>query len=117
MKENRNNQVNAQQEVNLKLFFRKIYENKILFLASIGFFVILALVYIALSTPIYEISTSILIDSKGKNRILGDSEYVEGGVSLIEMEKNLYNEIGIIKSFSLVKQTVEDLNFDVSYFT
>ncbi|MGS0525510.1 GumC family protein [Zobellia nedashkovskayae] len=117
MKENRNNQVNAQQEVNLKLFFRKIYENKILFLASIGFFVMLALVYIALSTPIYEISTSILIDSKGKNRILGDSEYVEGGVSLIEMEKNLYNEIGIIKSFSLIKQTVKDLNFDVSYYT
>ncbi|MDB2606209.1 AAA family ATPase [Zobellia sp.] len=117
MKENRNNQVNAQQEINLKLFFRKIYENKMLFLTSIGFFVILALIYIALSTPIYEISTSILIDSKGKNRILGDSEYVEGGVSLIEMEKNLYNEIGIIKSFSLIKQTVEDLNFDVSYYT
>ena len=117
MKENRNNQVNAQQEINLKLFFKKVYDNRMLFLTSIGFFVILALIYIALSTPIYEVSTSILIDSKGKNRILGDSEYVEGGVSLIEMEKNLYNEIGIIKSFSLIKQTVEDLNFDVSYYT
>ncbi|WKX78163.1 polysaccharide biosynthesis tyrosine autokinase [Zobellia laminariae] len=33
------------------------------------------------------------------------------------MEKNLYNEIGILKSFSLIRQTIEDLNFDVSYHT
>ncbi|MUH35447.1 hypothetical protein D9O36_06315 [Zobellia amurskyensis] len=117
MKEKKNNQVNAQQEINLKLFFRKIYKNKMFFMASIGLFVLLALIYIATATSIYEVSTSVLIDSKGRNRVLGDSEYVEGGVSLIEMEKNLYNEIGILKSFSLIRQTIEDLNFDVSYHT
>ncbi|WP_289063684.1 polysaccharide biosynthesis tyrosine autokinase [uncultured Zobellia sp.] len=117
MKEKKNNQVNPQQEINLKLFFRKIYKNKMFFMASIGLFVLLALIYIASATPIYEVSTSILIDSKGRNRVLGDSEYVEGGVSLIEMEKNLYNEIGILKSFSLIRQTIEDLNFDISYHT
>ncbi|WP_276168413.1 polysaccharide biosynthesis tyrosine autokinase [Zobellia alginiliquefaciens] len=117
MKEKKNNQVNAQQEINLKLFFRKIYKNKMFFMASIGLFVLLALIYIAVATPIYEVSTSVLIDSKGRNRVLGDSEYVEGGVSLIEMEKNLYNEIGILKSFSLIRQTIEDLSFDVSYYT
>ncbi|MBU2974670.1 GumC family protein [Zobellia sp. B3R18] len=117
MKEKKNNQVNPQQEINLKLFFRKIYKNKMFFMASIGLFVLLALIYIASATSIYEVSTSILIDSKGRNRVLGDSEYVEGGVSLIEMEKNLYNEIGILKSFSLIRQTIEDLNFDISYHT
>ncbi|MBT9186742.1 GumC family protein [Zobellia russellii] len=117
MKEKKNNQVNPQQEINLKLFFRKIYKNKMFFMASIGLFVLLALIYIASATSIYEVSTSVLIDSKGRNRVLGDSEYVEGGVSLIEMEKNLYNEIGILKSFSLIRQTIEDLNFDISYHT
>ncbi|WP_123772330.1 GumC family protein [Zobellia sp. OII3] len=117
MKEKKNNQVNPQQEINLKLFFRKIYKNKMFFMSSIGFFLLLALVYIAAATPIYEVSSSVLIDSKGRNRVLGDSKYVDGGVSLIEMEKNLYNEIGILKSFSLIRQTIEDLNFDVSYHT
>ncbi|MGP1991498.1 GumC family protein [Zobellia laminariae] len=117
MKENKNNQVKPQEEINLKLFFRKIYKNKMFFIASIGLFVLLALVYIASATKIYEVSTSVLIDSKGTNRVLGDSKYVDGGVSLIEMEKNLYNEIGILKSFSLIRQTIEDLNFDVSYHT
>ncbi|CAM3399679.1 polysaccharide biosynthesis tyrosine autokinase [Zobellia roscoffensis] len=117
MKEKKNNQVNPEQEINLKLFFRKIYKNKMFFIASIGFCVLLALMYIATATSIYEVSTSVLIDSKGRNRVLGDSKYVEGGVSLIEMEKNLYNEIGILKSFSLIRQTIEDLNFDVTYHT
>ncbi|MDO6809963.1 AAA family ATPase [Zobellia galactanivorans] len=115
MKEKKNNGGNSQQEVDFKAFLLKIYKNKFFFLLSIGAFVFLALIYIAVSTPVYEASTSILIDSKGKNRVLGDSEYVEGGVSLIEVEKNLFNEIGIIKSFSLIKQTVKDLNFDVTY--
>ncbi len=87
-----------------------------MFILSICSAVAIAFIYIKLATPIYEASTSILIDSSGSNRVLGDSKYVEGGVSLIEMEKNLYNEIGIIKSFSIMRQTVEELGFDVSYY-
>lgn len=117
MMERKDNNVNSRQEVNLKLFLQKIYRYWALFVASILLFVALAVVYIFLATPKYEVSTSILIDSSGKNRMLGESKYIEGGVSLIEMEKNLYNEIGIIRSFSLIRQTVEDLGFDVSYFS
>jgi capsular exopolysaccharide synthesis family protein len=117
MKKIKNTQYNAQQEVNLKLFFRKIYKYKWFFILSIISFACLALIYIFWATPKYEVSTSILIDSSGSNRVLGDSKYVDGSIGLIEMEKNLYNEMSIIKSFSLLKQTTEDLNLDVSYFT
>ncbi len=106
---------NTKQEINLRSFYSKILKNKYLFLISIGSFLAIALVYIYLATPQYQVSSSLLIDSSGENRVLGDSDYVDGGISLIEMEKNLYNEIGIIESFSLVRQTVEDLNFDISY--
>ena len=117
MKKHKDFQINAHQDVNLKLFFEKVLMNKWLFIASILLCFVLAFVYIKLATPEYQTSTSILIDSSGSSRALGDSQYVQGGVSLIEMEKNLYNEIGIIKSFSLIRQTVEDLDFDVSYYT
>ncbi|MFK7811574.1 MAG: GumC family protein [Maribacter sp.] len=115
MKDIRDKNTTSGQEVNLKSFLRKVYKNKLLFLLSICFFVAGALAYIYLATPKYEVSTSILIDPSASNRVLGDSKYVDGGVSLIEMEKNLYNEIGIIKSFSLINQTLEDVGFDVSY--
>ena len=117
MKKSKNIQYNAQQEVNLKLFFRKIYQYKWYFILSILSFACLALIYIFWATPKYEVSTSILIDSSGSNRVLGDSKYVDGSIGLIEMEKNLYNEMSIIKSFSLLKETSEDLDFDVSYYT
>ena len=115
MKDKRDTNISHNQEVNLKLFFKKVYKYKIFFLLSIFSFLVLAILYIFVATQIYEASTSIIIDSSGRNRVLGESKYVDGGVSLIEMEKNLYNEIGIIKSFSLIRQTVEDLNFDVTY--
>ncbi|MFH6603638.1 GumC family protein [Maribacter algicola] len=106
---------NPRQEVNMKVFLQKMYKNIWLFVMSIGFFMLLAFVYIMLATPKYEVATSLLIDSSGSNRVLGDSKYVDGGVSLIEMEKNLYNEISIIQSYDLVKQTLDDLGFDVTY--
>jgi len=115
MKNRKNIPINPRQEVNLKLFFERVYRHRLLFLISIVASAVLALLYIKLATPKYEVSTSILIDPSGSNRVLGDSKYVDGGVGLIEMEKNLYNEIGIIKSFSLISQTVEDLDFDISY--
>lgn len=116
MKNKKETHNNVHQEVNLKIFLQKIYNNRWLFLVSIGSFVTLTLIYILLSTPKYEISTSILIDPSGSNRVLGESKYVDGGVGLIEMEKNLYNEIGIIKSYSLISQTIEDLGLDISYY-
>ena len=104
-------------EVNLKDLINKFWEYKFLFMLSIGASVAIAIVYIKLETPIYEVSSSILIDVSGKNRILGnESKYLDGGVNLMEVENNLFNEIGVLKSFSLVRQTVEDLNFNVSYY-
>ena len=116
MKNKKNIHAGSSQEINLKSFFKKVYNNKWFFIGSICGSVAIAFMYILLATPKYEVSTSILIDPSGSNRVLGDSKYVDGGVGLIEMEKNLYNEIGIIKSFSLISQTVRDLGFDISYY-
>ena len=110
-----NTSVSSRQEVNLKQLVNRIYEYKFFFIFSIAISLAVTFVYIKLAAPKYEVSTSLLIDPSGKNRALGESKYVEGSVSLIESEKNLYNELGIIKSFSLIRQTVEDLDFHISY--
>lgn len=109
--------INGGFEINLKSLFQKIKKNKLLFIASIVTCLIIGYLYILFSTPQYEAATSILIDSSGNNRELGKSKYVEDGVGLIEVEKNLYNEIGIIKSHALIQKTIENLNLDVSYHT
>ena len=115
MKTNKDLGISNQQEINIKSFLYKVYKNKKLYFLSIGAALALALLYITLATPQYEVSTSILIDPSGSNRVLSESETVDGGVGLIEVEKNLFNEIGIIKSFSLINQTVEKYGLDISY--
>ncbi|MFK7772870.1 MAG: GumC family protein [Saprospiraceae bacterium] len=109
---------NTNSEVNLKMLFRRIFKNKLLFAVSIFLCLAGAFAYLKTTTPTYLVQTSLLIDSNGKSRLLGSSsKYVDGGVGLIGMEKNLYNEMGIIKSYSLVNKTLKDLDFGVSYFT
>ncbi len=68
MKTKRDAHINPQQEVNLKLFLKKVYNNKWFFILSICSFVAIALAYILVATPKYEASTSILIDPSGNSR-------------------------------------------------
>lgn len=103
-------------EVDFKALLEKIFQYKFLFLASILLCLIIGFVYIKLAIPLYEVGTSLLIDPTGKSRQLGESRYVDGGVGLIEAEKNIFNEIGILKSYGLIKGTVKQLGFDVSYY-
>ncbi|MCB0597186.1 MAG: AAA family ATPase, partial [Phaeodactylibacter sp.] len=76
----------------------------------------IAYLYAKIVPPLYAVKTTLLIDSSGNSRKLGDSKYVEGGVGLIDMEKNLSNEMGILKSYSLLEKTVKDLDFQVAYY-
>lgn len=104
-------------EVNLRDLIKKIWQKKWLFLISIIFFCALAYAYIKQANSTYEVSTKLLIDPTGGSRMLSESKYVEGSVGLIDMHKNLFNEMNIIQSFDLIEKTVKDLNFEVSYFS
>lgn len=104
-------------EVNFKSLIDKVLRYKFWFLISIPICLGLAFVYVKLATPVYEVKTSLLIDPTGKSRQLGESQYIDGGVGALEAEKNIFNEIGIIRSYGLIEETVKELKFDVSYHT
>ncbi|MCF8245311.1 MAG: AAA family ATPase [Saprospiraceae bacterium] len=90
-------------------------ERKFLFVGSVAVCLALAFAYIKVATPIYEVQASLLIDPLGKSRMLGESKYVDGAVGQIATEKNLFNEIGILKSYSLIDKALNELDFQVSY--
>ncbi|MCB0688813.1 MAG: hypothetical protein KDC53_19885, partial [Saprospiraceae bacterium] len=113
------NQVDRQKtpELNLREFLKRVWKYKFLYLLSIVFFVALGIVYIKWVPPVYEVDTSLLIDTKSNSRTLGESQYVDGSVRLFETEKNLYNEMNILQSVELIRNTLEDLHYEVSYHT
>ena len=109
------NQVDRQKttEINLQEFLKKVWRYKFLYLLSVLLFAALGIVYIKWVPPVYEANTSILIDTKSNARVLGESQYVDGSVRLFETEKNLYNEMNILQSIELIRNTLEDLNYQV----
>lgn len=113
------NQVDRQKpsEINLRDFLTRVWRYKFLYLLSIIFFTALGIAYIKWVPPIYEVDTSLLIDTKSNTRAMGESQLVDGSVRLIETEKNLFNEMNILQSVDLIKSTLEDLNYQVSYHT
>jgi capsular exopolysaccharide synthesis family protein len=104
-------------EVSLNSLAKKIFRMKYLILASLITCLGLAYLYIKWAMPVYKVSTTYLVDTSGKSRSLGESQYMQGGVGMIETEKNIYNEMGILKSFGLIKGALEELDFGVSYYS
>ncbi len=104
-------------EVNLKSFIQRVFKYWYLFLLSLALCLTLAYLYTKWATPIYEVSTSLLIDDSGASRKMGESKYLDGAVGLIATEKNLFNEMGIIKSHALIQKTLEELGYNTTYHT
>ncbi len=102
-------------EINFKGLFNQVYRNKWWFALSLALCLLAGFILIKTTPSSYKVTSTILIDSEGKSRQLGESNYLGGEVGLIETEKNLYNEIGVIKSYSMIERALEDLDFQVSY--
>lgn len=85
------------------------------FVTSIVVCLGIAFLYLRYTTPVYNISASVIIkdDKKGGNS--GGMPALED-FGLISSSKNIDNEIEIIRSKSLIKDVVTELNLNISYW-
>jgi len=97
----------------IKKFLSKMMANWYLFVIS--FIVIMGLVVLfnIYSAPTYSATTTLLIRD--------DTKQTLGAESLIQnfsfkINSNIQNEIGILKSYSLTRRALKELDFDVSYY-
>ena len=84
------------------------------FVISLFFFSIIAFAYIRYTTPIYSVSSTILIRDDN-NTQLGAENILEG-MELFSGKTNINNEIVVLKSFSLINQVIDELGLGVSYY-
>lgn len=104
-------------EINIKAFLGRIWENKLYFLICVSACMAVAYLYTKYAPPTYEVATSLLMDVSASSRTIGTDQNSAEAIGTIDAEKNLVNEIGVIKSFNLIVETVDELGFDVSYHT
>ncbi len=95
----------------LKRFVLKLLSNWYWFVLSTG--IAYAVVYVINENivPAYNVYTTILVDESNRT-----TENLVGGLQLFGGRKNLHNEIMVLTSYSLSYLTLEELDFDVSYF-
>ena len=102
-------------EIDLRKLLDKVFKHKFIFLASILFCMGLAYVYIKITPKTYKARATVLVNPVEEKRV--QSKHIDGSLSPFEMDKNIFNEMGVLKSYTLAKMTVQELDFGVYYFT
>ncbi|MTI31902.1 GumC family protein [Xanthovirga aplysinae] len=104
-----------EEQIDLLLIFKRILANWPFFILTIFLALTLAYIFNSITPRTYQIEGSIQID-KGKNRSRNLEEFLMDNRANIQ-ETALEDEIGILSSFNLISQTLQRLNFGISYFT
>ena len=86
-----------------------------LFVLSTILFVGLAFAYLFFSTPLYSVSSSILIKVDGGSDFAQNTVYSE--LEAYESNKLVENEMEILASYSLMRDAVEELPLDYFFYT
>ncbi len=85
------------------------------FLLSVTVCLASAFIYLRYTTPIYEISASVLVKDDTKGTDLGEAAILEN-LGLSAGKSNVDNEVEVLRSRNLMEQVVKDLQLHITYF-
>ncbi len=114
MKENQDlftNNMDYKKFINRLLSFRKAYII-IIFLS-----LLLAFLFNRFSSVKYQNYTTIYLPSQDNNNLLSSPNDLIKSFGLFDKQKIIENELEILRSFSLVKTVVNEMNLQVTYFS
>lgn len=103
-------------KLDVNAFFSKLLKHWYYFAISVPLFLGLGFLHIYLTTPVYEVRASMLIDFGQEEQKLGTGSTFMSSGGLFSNQENLKNEIAILKSFKMVQKPLKYLGFNVGYF-
>ncbi len=105
-----------QEEISLREELEKYLRCWPWFVAGAIFFILAGIVYLKFTTPQFSTKASIIIkDDKGKNPASELAAFADLGLLNGMGASSIENEIGILKSKTLMGQTVKALNLNITY--
>jgi uncharacterized protein involved in exopolysaccharide biosynthesis len=107
--------INLQEENDLKKIQELIVRNYKLFIVGIIFALGLAYLANRFSIPVYKISSSVLIKEDTKQSGGSDANNYMNS-SLLRMNQNFQNELWVLKSSPVIEQTIKNLDLSVNYY-
>ncbi len=94
----------------IKKYFFKALKYWYLFFIFLPAAYIVAVIINRYKIPNYGLHTTILLKTGSSE------EEIAGGLQFLKRSRNMQTEIGILNSYKLNKQTIDSLDFEVSYF-
>lgn len=107
-----NSQENNDQ-IDIKEILEKYFQFWYFFIIAFVVSIFIGFIHLRYTPKIYNASTTILV--KDENNTSIGSDNIIDGIDLFGKNRNIKNEIGILRSFSLVKQTLKEIDFNISY--
>ena len=105
------NEMQQEQSVDIKALYFKFLSYWYLFFITIVLVMLIAFLFNKYTKPVYKVKSTVLItEEKGG---LSDAQSLLGFGNITNTQK-LQNQIGILKSRSLVSRTLKSLDFNVS---
>ena len=101
------------EQIDVKEILEKYYQYWCFFIIAIVMSIFIGFLFLRYSPKVYNASTTILVKDEN-NTSLGSDNIIDG-IDLFGKNRNIKNEIGILRSFSLVKQTLKEVDFNISY--
>lgn len=105
-------ELNQEEDVDIKTILNNYLRHWKMIVACTFMGIVLAYAASKLMTPIYKVNGSVLVGEESQD--LG-ADFL-GASSLLQPKNNIENEIGILTSYALTEQVVEELKLNVSYF-
>ena len=103
-----------QEENDLKNIIELITRNYRFIIISLAVTLSLAFIFNQFSTPVYKISSSILIREGNQSNSRNVNDYLNS--SLFGMNKNFKNELWVLKSSPVIEQTINNLDLIIKYY-
>lgn len=107
---------NNRSVINYRDLYKKYNVHWKMFLLSIFLSLILAFLYLRYTPYQYEVSATILIDDKENGGLASEISAFQDIDVLKGTRTSVINEIGVLKSRSLVEGVIKQLQLNVSYF-
>jgi len=103
-----------EETINIAQLLRLLLKRWYVFVIAVPIFVGLGVLYLMKTPKTYKTGASLMIEQGGPS--LGRGQTFSEGISFIPLTDNIVDEIAYLRSYSLINQVVERLNFEVKYF-
>src|ERR1039457_356775 len=106
---------NSNDEIDIKSLINKFKQKWHYFLISFVFFILAAFIYLKITLPVYEITSSILIKAPQVDPTQQGLQNIVSG-DFFGSPSTISTEVGVISSRSIVEEAINRLNLGPSYY-